>query len=469
MKKIFPLLLIFLLSACSQSLENEGIDTSPEKLVNLTQEEYLSIVYENPSELDTIAVKLLVSDFLTSIEENEKSTNTSTRSVSSNFSLNVNSKSYFTEENGSSTRSSSGSEIKLPIYEVNVTSNKGVGVVYVSADERNAEVITYIPQTAKDEELFIKSGSAFLVKWAKESSYERLMETERIRKELHDTTIAKISKQLGIDESQVTVESILDRISVGETRATPVDHPSTSVVSMVAPIVKTEWSQNSPYNLSLAKPNAPSTQAHVYTGCAVTAACQLMTAIKPNLTLGGTVIDWDYLSETPTITSNAPQRKVDMLGKLHTWVFDQLDAVAQYDIYGYHNGTGVSASSQIWFYGNYFNHSEDYSTYDPDALLRSFNAGRPSLIRGQGHAWIVDGYIIANKAVTSSAKSTRAVIIQYYDMFWHANLGWGGTANGYYKLKPDAHVVFEASGHTFTTEGLSVYPGLYKKDVSYKF
>lgn len=469
MRRLFLLFSIFLLAACSQTLENEGIETSLENLVNITQDEYLSIVYENPSELDTIEVKALVSDFLTSIDEIEKQNNASTRSVSTDFSLNVKSKSYFKEENVSSTRGVSEKNLKLPVYEVNVTTSKGTGVVYVSADERNAEVITYIPQAAQDEELFIKSGSAFLVKWAKESSYERLLETENIIKELHDATVAKISKKLGIDESQVTIDNIIDKIAIAGTRATPVNQPSTSIVAMVGPLVKTEWSQNSPYNLSLAKPNAPSTQAHVYTGCAVTAACQLMTAIKPNLTLGGTTIDWDYLSETSKITSAAPQRKLDMLGKLHTWVFNQLGATPRYDSYGYHNATGVSAANQIWFYGNYFNHSENYGSYDPDALLRSFNEGRPSLIRGQGHAWIVDGYIIANKAVANTAKSTRAVIIQYYDMFWHANLGWGGTANGYYKLKPDAHVVFESSGYTFTTEDLSVYPGLYKKNANYNF
>lgn len=470
MKKLLPLLLISILAACSQSLENEGFDTSSEKLLNLTQEEYLSIAYNDPSELDSIEVKTLASDFLTSIEEKEKENNASTRSVNADFSLNVRSKSYFTENNTSSTRASFvGEDIELPIYEINVSSNKGVGVVYVSADKRNAEVITYIPNPAKDEELFVKSGSAFLVKWAKESSYERLIEVEKIRKELHNATVTKISKELGIDESQVTIDNIIDKISVAGTRATPVNGPSTSVVSMVLPLVKTEWSQDGPYNLALPKPNAPSTQAHVYTGCAVTAACQLMTTIQPNLTLGGTTIDWNYLTETPTINSNAPQRKLDMLGKLHTWVFNQLDAQPQYDYWGYHNGTGVSALSQVEFYGNYFNHSGEYSAYDPDALLRSFNLQHPSLIRGQGHAWIVDGYIIANKAETSTPKSTRSVIIQYYDMFWHANLGWGGTANGYYKLKPDANVEFESGNYTFTTEGLYIYPGLYKKTNSYNF
>ena len=101
MRKLLPLLFIFFITACSQSLENEGVDSPPENLINLTQEEYLSIVYENPSELDTIEVKNLVSDFLNSINEKEKSINISTRSISSDFSLNVNSKSYYKEKSSS--------------------------------------------------------------------------------------------------------------------------------------------------------------------------------------------------------------------------------------------------------------------------------------------------------------------------------------------------------------------------------
>lgn len=467
MRKLFLFALIFLLAACSPNLEKEGVERVIDKVVNLTQEEFLSIAYGNPRELNADEVKAIASDFLYAIRE-DKDGNL-TRSDNSDFTLNVTSKSYFTQENVSSTRTLTKKGIELPVYEVSVTSEQKNGTIYVAADERNAEVITYIPKAAQDSKVFVESGSAFLVEWAKASSYERLLETEEIREKLHDATVAKISEQLGIDESEVTMDNIVDKIVVEGTRATPIKVPTTQIVLKCAPLVKTEWSQNGPYNFSLPVPNAPSTQAHVYAGCAVTAACQLMTAIKPNLTLGGTVIDWDYLTETQTINADAPQRKLDMLGKLHSWVYDQLDATPQYDSFGYHNGTGVSPADQIDFYGCYFNHSEDYSAYEPDALLHSFEAGRPSLIRGQGHAWIVDGYIIAQKAITSSSMPTRAVIVKYYDMFWHANLGWGGTANGYYKLKLDTHVDFEASGHLYTTDGLYIYPGLYKKDTIYNY
>lgn len=469
MRKFFSLMLILFLAGCSQNIENEGSEQSSKGVMNLTQEEFLSIAYDNPKDLNVNEVMTIASDFLNAIKEKEKVNGSSTRSINSDFTLNVTSKSYFTPESTSSTRSELGEEIKLPVYEVSVSSDKKLGIVYISADERNAEVITFIPQATQDKELFVKSGSAFLVEWAKASAYERLVEAEKTRKELHDVTVAKISKQLGIDESEVTIDNIADKITVIGTRSAPISAPTTQIVSMRSPLVKTEWSQDNPYNRSLPVPNAPSTQAHVYTGCAVTAACQLMTAIKPSLTLSGTSIDWDYLSETPMISASAPQRKLDMLGKLHAWVFNQLDAMPQYDIYGYHNGTGVSANSQVWFYGNYFNHSEDYEAYDPDALLRSLNAGYPSLIRGQGHAWLVDGYIIAQKAVAGSSISNRSVIVQYYDMFWHANLGWGGSANGYYKLKSNTHVDFESGGYSFSTDQLYIYPGLYKNSMSYNY
>lgn len=314
------------------------------------------------------------------------------------------------------------------------------------------------------------------MEWAKACSYERLLEVEEGRERLRNKTIEKICRELGIEKADFDINKIADKIVVeqGNTRALPIDMPQTQIVSMCAPIVKTEWSQRSPYNLSLPVPKSPNTQAHVYTGCAVTAACQMMTAIKPNLTLDGTTIDWDYLSETPTISVDAPQGKLEMLGKLHSWVYEQLDAQPTYNSSGLYAGTGVSASNQVWFYGNYFNHSESYSEYDPDALLRSFNAGYPSLIRGQGHAWIVDGFIICQKdtyaeTISTIAAETRAQIIQYYDMYWHANLGWGGTANGYYKLDADTHVDFEAGGYLYTTDELYVYPGLYKKTTNFSF
>lgn len=466
MKKLLSLLTVFfILISCNHKIELKNDFDG--KIVNLTQEEFLSIAYDQPAELNVEEVKLIASDFLNSFEK--KVNVTVTRSNEVNFKLGTVSKSNFTPYSAQQTRSSSTDTLTLPIYEVNILSEKGQGVIYVSADKYNAEVITFIPQVSQNKEAFVKSGGAFFLEWAKKSAYEQFSRTKNAREKLRDMTTSKISSQLGISKSEVKWEQISDKVVVEKTtRATPINTPTTQIVSICGPIVKTEWSQTSPYNLLLPRPNAPSYQEHVYAGCAVTAACQLMTAIKPNLTLDGMNIDWSYLTETPKIAITAPQRKLEMVGKLHKWVFEQLAATPSYDANGYHNGTGVSANNQVWFYGNYFNHSENYNKYDPDALLRSFRLGRPALIRGQGHAWIVDGYIIAQKAITNKV-NTRAVIVQYYDMFWHVNLGWGGFSNGYYKLNPDTHVTFETGDYTFTTDGLFTYSGLYKKENNYIF
>lgn len=38
----------------------------------------------------------------------------------------------------------------------------------------------------------------------------------------------------------------------------------------------------------------------------------------------------------------------------------------------------------------------------------------------------------------SSNAQTRSDIVQYYDMYWHINLGWGDNSNAYFRLDSDA-------------------------------
>jgi hypothetical protein len=337
----------------------------------------------------------------------------------------------------------------------------------VSADERHAEVITYIPIKTDNEKVFMESGSAFLIEWAKASAYERVMEVEAIKELYHDATVNRISQELGIPSSEVKLENIIDRITVEGTRATPVTMPGTQIISAVYPLVPVQWNQTAPYNLSLPTPDSPATQSHVYTGCAVTAACQLLVATKPNLTIDGITMNWDYLAETKTISSSATQAKLNMLGKLHTWVYQTLDASPVYDSYGYHTGTGVLSSKSAWFYGAYLNSSIGYSAYDADNLKSSFDQSRPAFIHGQGHAWIIDGYIIAKKPFSPVSSTNTRMVMKSYDVFWHANLGWGGSQDGYYKLKLDTHVDFESGSYTFNTTALNIYPGLYTKNIAH--
>lgn len=448
-KKLFPLLFVFLFAACSQDMENEGVDQSSTGIadttgmVNLTQDEYLSIAFDDPKELDEDAVVSLASDFLNSLEALE--VKTKTRSSGSDFTLSVNTKSYFSKNNISSTKSADN--LRLPVYEVTVSSGEGKGVVYVSADERNAEVITYIPKAAQDEATYVNSGSEFLVEWSKASSYKKLEETEKIRQELRDATVLKISKELGIDQSEVTLDKISDKILVEGLKAKPIDQVATWK-EVCKPIVKTEWSQRPPYNTLL--PLTKNGKAHVYTGCCVTAACQLLTAVKPTLTINGTKIDWDKLASPKKIQPNETER-VKMVGLLFKWVYKVLQAQPQYEN-GLHIGTGVDPVIQNSFYKKYFTHidSKEDVKYSVNDLLKSFKSGKPSFIHGQRHAFILDGY--------------GGMSLSPRDLYFHANLGWGGTGNGWYKLYADGSILIEAAPNlTYDTDQLRIWPSLSSK------
>lgn len=428
----------------------------------MSEEELLSISFDNPGELDSIEIKNIVSDFLAVLNEKR----VISRSYISTPTLEINEKKYYMTD--TYTRTLDGANIKVPIYKVNITNNNVKGVAYVSGDERYPQVISYIPEIDEDENVFFESGAVFLTEWAKASAWDEINKVEQIKVNYRSATIAKISRELGIPELEVTYENIKNYVSVNGniiSRATPIQTPTTQVISGVyPPLVPVKWNQTSPYNRLLPVPTPPATQAHVYTGCAVTAIAQLLTACKPTLTIEGISIDWAYLTETETISTNAPADKLDMLGKLFKWIYNEVDAMPNYNENGEHTGTGVYTSMSSAFLSTYL-YSSDMISYDPDVLLSSIQQRKPSWISGQNHAFVIDGYLICRKPHdTSFAVQPRANIVLNYDMYWHVNLGWGGSYNGYYKLNPDTNVDIEAGSHTYSTQYLRIQPNLSKKN-----
>lgn len=429
--------------------------------VPLTSEELSSLVFNGSSELCDSDAIVLVNDFIKNIYSYNISCS---RGNDLETTVKILSKYYYQP----SSRSNDVYEATTPIYQILVNYNDEIQIVYLGANKNCPDIISCTAAPVNNQDVYVKSGAAFLHEWSVVSYYNRLYDLTKKMCKLKSNALRKLECNLDCDITQDIIDSIVN-ISYLNTRAEPIDIPSTQIINVRGPFVKTEWSQDSPYNLKLPTPLYSNSMSHVYTGCAVTAACQLMTCIRPNLTLNGMKIDWDLLTETKKISSKDSQGKLDMVGELHKWVFNELGATPQYENYE-HTGTGVTADAQVWFYGNYFDHSEDYCKYDPDVLLKSFNQGRPSLIRGQGHAWLLDGYIIAEKSYNSSDYTdTRSDIIKIYDIYWHANLGWGGAYNGYYKLDADTNVSFESGPYKFTTDGLFIYAGLFAKSDEYNF
>ena len=57
------------------------------------------------------------------------------------------------------------------------------------------------------------------------------------------------------------------------------------------------------------------------------------------------------------------------------------------------------------------------------------------------HAWVIDGYAICTK--------TSREILRNNDLYFHANMGWGGPDNGFYKVNADASTDFETTLGTY--------------------
>lgn len=214
----------------------------------------------------------------------------------------------------------------------------------------------------------------------------------------------------------------------------------------VAPLLPMNWNQGGPYNLLCPiYYNEDGTQGnHSATGCVATAMAQVVgyyrwpektkRAIpgyiqKYNTTQGeksvrlnsiptGSVIDWDNILDNYNGTENDAQKKA--ISELMYWVgmnckmsygassasgySEGIDGLV--NVFDFDDGTHVAKrdlyTSQEWF----------------DLIYNEIATGHPVPYGGQnsggGHAFVLDGYDVAG--------------------LFHVNWGWGGMANGYFRI-----------------------------------
>ncbi|MBO7609936.1 MAG: C10 family peptidase [Muribaculaceae bacterium] len=240
----------------------------------------------------------------------------------------------------------------------------------------------------------------------------------------------------------------------------------------IAPMLKSQWNQNEPFNLKLPKVNNGNTAA---TGCVATAMAQVMYYYKwPNST--STTIP-SYTSETQSI----------YMPSLATTTFSWS---SMKDFYmRQETGTAADAVAKLMLYCaqalemDFKNSSSSASTADAgDALVKYFRyspttrylnrrnyntttwesyiynelaAKRPVMYRGQtlaggGHSFICDGY----------DSSTN---------MFHFNWGWSGASDGYYlltALKPKYQGIGSSNGTEGYIGGQAVVIGIAPNNVA---
>lgn len=202
----------------------------------------------------------------------------------------------------------------------------------------------------------------------------------------------------------------------------------------IAPLLKTEWNQESPYNMLCPKVNGHD----VVTGCVATAMAQFMKFYNyPPKGKGTHSYYWEVGNDTlsmdydtvpfqwnlMTDTYDAKSSEDSKRAVAELMVACGISVDMHYDIGDSGAATarmGLSLINTFGYSPSLWMAHRDYYGYDEwiGMIYDELEAGRPVLYSGQGtaggHQFICDGY--------------------EGDGYFHFNWGWGGLSNGYFLL-----------------------------------
>lgn len=486
MKKKLSLLLYFtflFFVACNNS--DETFDPNQESLpdvgnlINLSSAEYISIAFDDPKELDETLAFSIAQNFVLA-KNNEDIANVSTKGLSP--SLKLKSKYYAGLEHEDSkvqvkSTSSTSRLSNIPIYEFEIAQGINNGLIVVSGDERAPQVIGYVPNYTENEEEAATLN--YFLDISKSSLINNISLVEHIRDSLRMSTVNKISKELGVNPEQLNFEDVKNNLAVDNeplSKVNPIQVPPTQVISFVASMCPTQWNQTAPYNnkLPIGYVSGYSGKTNYYAGCGVIAVAQIVASFEPSVLLeNNTWVNWKYLKQTPAITIYDSSQKKDMMGYFIKKIYKQTGA---YPIYssGYLTGVGTSEANLLKVLRYYFA-CNSIQNWNSDVVRNSLLAYRPVLVMGKGtrsngqvvsHAFIVDGYLMCQKYVGNrslSLDTNTKGLAQVYDMYFRANLGWGGNSDGYFLLNTNASLDFHTSSTLYRSINLRTVAHIRRK------
>lgn len=454
------------ISSCQNEVISDSNSVIDESKVQLSMDEALSIANDNPTILSEDKILAMVNDFSNSLGSKTRSAFNTKASIAGSYQIGGIISNKATR--GTTTDS-------IPVYEVRLMSGEKSGYALVSADSRSAGLLAYIEDG--DFEKKDSTGAGLMLKLAEATTVSEINKVERLKVELREKTLKKIASSLG--KSTVTYDEIKDLIEVNgvkgneiTSRSTAYDQPVSQIVSLMpqndGAVLKTEWSQDEPYNLLLPKSYEPQfhSETHYPMGCAIAAGVQTLAAIAPSMTIDGTVIDWAFVTKKPQLSYNSyfggDHEEAMMVSKVVKHMYEETETTPNIDTdfqYGYYDDPNIpcvkssstSVSKLLNYLKRYVSCGTYYNQYAPDPLLNTINANRQmpcvAIMGGThtateqaekgSHAWVIDGYAICVK--------TSREILRNNDLYFHANMGWGGQDNGFYKVNADTSIEFETA------------------------
>ncbi len=200
-------------------------------------------------------------------------------------------------------------------------------------------------------------------------------------------------------------------------------------------LVQTIWNQNYPYNYFCPE-GEEGPGGHCYAGCVATAAAQVMKfwnhplqgqgshTYIPNdhpeygpltANFGATIYDWDNMPNH--ISASSPQVQIEAVAQLIYHAGVSVDMNYRPGSSGAVTGLLCQRMPEYFFYTNYMQNlsREDYTREEyMQLIINAIDMGWPMAHRGNGHAYVLDGY-------------------NDNDMV-HFNWGWSGSSDGWFDI-----------------------------------
>lgn len=451
-RKLSLLWVVLFIMSCADNDNAYTADNDTSGLVELTPEELISVSYDDAGLISSEEALQIVRDFQKGLQQSVSRTCAIPElSIKQCYNVGFDGTRLLS---AGETRSVGEDIMIAPVYEVSL--NDGRGMALVAGDERASSVLAYVPELPDVQELGEEELNLML-EWSKAGYMATLQKQKEIRDKEKENTIKKIASELSIQPEEVTEQVIAEKTYVvygnkAYTRSKPIANIPGQIEAYSAPLLHTNWSQKAPYNSMLETHDKVSDgyggyeRAQIPAGCAIVNLAQLYAFCEPEMVVDGMSIDWSLLKQTPTITDESSSERKMMVAALYKQLYEEAQSFKELK-----DGIVVGSSTYAGDFARVLTSRVDANSqvaYDADEVYGSLLSFRPCVIRGEGHSFTIDGYIISEKITRQILKS--------HDMYWHAVLGWGSDDTSWYKLDLDTHLIFESGGHTFNTKNLMI-------------
>ena len=360
------------------------------------------------------------------------------------------------------------------MYEISITDGENNGFAIVSADERIAGVLAYIPMITPENELRQRENNLML-ELSESSILHRLNYIDSIRTTMRASTLCKLSKKLGISINEIEFEQIKNNITIVEksidSRAQPENIKPPSLGQPYIYYIGVDWGQDEPYNLLLPTypdPDFDWVTYHYPLGCSVTALMMVYSYFEPSIKGYDNgeemIIDWAYLKENRKIINpeygvpGDPEKKLRMISRLGFWIYNgtkttthltnsvyqsetaRNEIVDDLDTYKIAHDPIKNLNKTKWGdLSKLINDVQDYHIAIMGATRK--NAGPNSPTATGNHVWVLDGHGMGYKVISGTT---------YLFDYLHVNMGWNGSYNGWYYI--DTTLSFETGNGDYDTD-----------------